>query len=402
MGGFGYLIKLTGLTFGRLCRKFGLLAGLAVLCILLPLLAGTAAEAVLSGGVTFSGVTLAVTGPEGDTLPRQLEQYMNGLEDVAQYCRITAMERTEAREALATGQVTAILELPEDFMRGVQSGENPAVRVIVDEGRPLESLLTLWVGQSATDLLAAVQAGIYAVLDRFDQSPPPDLLREQVVTEINLKYVWWTLNRQEIFDTRQILPTGTLPIALHYQLSLLGYLTLSTAPLFAWYCQRPWLTGLRRLRYAGRSPVWAYFAGLLSCWLVMTAVLWAALALLLPVSVLGALPAAMSWAFLFAGWASLCALLTRSAAGCGGLNFFLSLGSLVLCGGIVPPVLLPEAVRKWEALSPITWMRALAARPLGYDAMSHPALILLAASTALAILSAFLYIRRTLQKEGGT
>lgn len=401
MGGLRYFGKLTALTLGRLCRQSGLLAGLTALCVLLPLLAGTAAEAFLSGGVSFAGVTLAVTGPEGDPLPGQLERYMNGMEDVAQYCRITAMDRAGAREALSAGEITAILDLPEDFVRGVQSGENPAVRVIVDEGRPLESLLTLWVGQSAADLLAAVQAGVYAVLDCFDQSPPPDLSREQVVAEINLRYVWWTLGRQGMFDTQQILPTGALPIALHYQLSLLGYLALSTAPLFAWYCQRPWLTGLRRLRYAGRSPVWAYFAGLLSCWLVMTAVLWAALALLLPVGVFAALVTAMAWAYLFAGWAALCALLTRSAAGCGGLSFFLSLGSLLLCGGIVPPVLLPGAVRQMENLSPLTWMRALAAKPLGYRAMAHPARILLLAASGLAALSAFLYTRRALQKEGG-
>ena len=400
MGGFGYFKTLTRLTLGRLCRQLGLLAGLAALCVALPLLAGTAAESFFTGGVSFPGVTLAVTGPEGDELPIRLARLMSGMEDVAQYCRVEAMGRAEAREALSAGQVTAILDLPEDFITGVQSGENPAVQVVVDSARPLESLLTLWVGQSAADLLAAAQSGIYAVLDLYAQSPPPDLSRDQAVTEINLKYVLWTLNRQEMFKTTQILPTDVLPIALHYELSLLAYLALSTAPLFAWTCQRPWLTGLRHLRCARRSPAWAYFAGLTACALVMTAVLFAALKLLLPLTIPAALLTALLWAFFFAACASLCALLTHTAAGCGGLSFFLSLAALALGGGIVPPVLLPASIRRLEALSPVTWMRALAAKPLGYDAMPRPGLVLALTGAALAVLSALLYTRRTLQKEG--
>ena len=43
--------------------------------LLLSLGAGRAAGWLLSRGVDFSGVTLAVTAPEGDGVPRLLEQY---------------------------------------------------------------------------------------------------------------------------------------------------------------------------------------------------------------------------------------------------------------------------------------------------------------------------------------
>lgn len=399
MSGLRYFQKLTGLIFGRLCRQSGLLAGLAALCVALPLLAGAAAEAVLSGGVSFSGVILAVTAPEGDGLPRQLERYINGMEDVSQYCRVEAMGRDAALEALSEGRVTAVLDLPGDFVRGVQTGEAPAVTVIVDGGRPLESLLTLWVGQSAADLLAAAQAGIYAVLELYDAAPPPGLTRDRAVMDINLQYIQWTLDRQALFEVRRLTPTDALPIALHYRLSLLGYLFLSAAPLFAWCWQEPWVSGLRRLRCAGRGPAWAFFAGLAACWAVAAAGLFAALELLLALPAGGALAAAGCGALFFAAYASLCALVTRSAAGCGALSFFLSLGALALCGGIVPPVLLPEAVRRLEGLSPLTWLRALAARPLGYEAADRPALVLAAGAAALAALSLGLYIRRAGGRE---
>ncbi len=401
MGGLILFQKLTGLTFGRLCRQLWLLAGLAALCAALPLLAGRAAETALSEGVSFEHITLAVTAAEGDGLPRQLERTIGGMSDVSRYCQLRAMDRAEALEALEAGQVTAVLDLPEDFVRAVQSGENPDLRIIVDGGRPLESLLTLWVGQSAADLLAAAQAGIYAVLEEYDRMPPPGLTRDQAVMEVNLKYVQWTLNRRELFNTKQLLPTDALPIALHYQLSLLAYLALSMAPLFAWTCQGPWLTGLRRLRYARRSVLWGLLASLLSCWAVMTAALFAALKLLLPLPASQALGTAAIWAAFFAAWAAACALLTRSAAGCGGLSFLLALGLLALSGGIVPPVLLPETLRRLGALSPIAWMRAAAAKPLGYTVMGHPSAALLGVAVVLCLLSAGLYVRRAGEQEEG-
>lgn len=401
MGGLILFRKLTILTFGRLCRQLWLLAGLAALCAALPLLAGRAAEEALSEGVSFDRIVLAVTAAEGDELPRQLERTVGGMSDVSQYCRLRAMDRAEALEALEAGQVTAVLDLPEDFIRAVQSGENPDLRIIVDGNRPLESLLTLWVGQSAADILAAAQAGIYAVLDEYDRTPPPGLTRDQAVMEVNLKYVQWTLNRQELFKTERLLPTDALPIALHYRLSLLAYLVLSTAPLFAWTCQGPWVAGLRRLRYARRSVLWGLAAGLLSCWTVMAAALFAALKLLLSLPAAQAVGTAAVWAAFFAAWAAACALLTRSAAGCGGLSFLLALGLLAVSGGIVPPVLLPGTLRRMGDFSPVAWMRAAAAEPLGYSVMDHPAAALLGAAAVLCLLSAGLYVRRVGEQEEG-
>lgn len=397
MGGLILFQKITGLTLGRLCRQLWLLAGLAALCAPLPLLAGLAAEEALSRGADFSGITLAVTAPEGDPLPRQLERAMAGMADVSRYCAVRAMDREEALAALVSGEATAVLELPEGFVRKVQWGENPPVRIIVDGSRPLESLLTLWVGQSAADLLAASQAGIYAVLERYGQSPPPGLSRDQAVMEVNLKYVQWTLNRQELFREEALLPTSVLPIALHYRLSLLAFLALSTPPLFAWMYQGSWLSGMGRLRYARRSPLWALAASLLACALAAGAALFAGLLAVLPAK--AAAGTAAVWGIFLAAWTAACALLTRSAAGCGGMSFLLALALLAASGGIAPPALLPEGLRRLGAHLPIAWMRALAAGPLGYEAMERPAAALLAAALLLCVPAAWLYVRRAGRRE---
>ena len=70
----GFFGKFITLILGRLCRQPWLLAGLALLCLLLPLCIAPAAETVLSEGVDFGGMHLAITGPEGDPVPEMVAE----------------------------------------------------------------------------------------------------------------------------------------------------------------------------------------------------------------------------------------------------------------------------------------------------------------------------------------
>ena len=388
------------LTLDRLCQQRWLLAGLVLLFILLPLGAGQAARFLLSQGVDFSGVTLAVTAREGDPTPGQLARYMGGMEDIAQYCKITAMDGEEALSALEAGEVTAVLVLPENFIQGVMWGENPDLKLIVAGDRPLESLLLLWVGQSASDILSAFQSGVYAVLDLYDQSPPTGLSRDRVVADINLRYIHLALNREGLFEIQEISATGTLPVFLHYALAMLAYFSLSAAPLFVPVYSGSWLGFQRRLGCAGRGIGAGYCSGLAAGTVILFVPL--AFGLLLagegnPLALLGA---ALGMALFSSVFCGLCCLASGSAAGCGMVSFGASLVCLALAGGIVPPVFLPGGVRQLAGLSPVTWLMRLAAWPMGCDMPLSAGAGLAAAGIGMAALSLVLYRRRAAREEG--
>lgn len=386
-------------TMGRLCRQLPLLAGLSLLCVLFSVLGGRMAETLLTDGVSFSGLTLAVTAPEGDETPQWIAQYMGSMTDIRDYCEMVAMEEEAAREALAGGTVDAILILPEGFIQGVQWGENPPVRVVVDGGRPLESLLTLWVGQSAADTLSAAQAGVYAVLDLYDAGQLEGLPRDQVGTEINLRYIQWVLNRLSFVVEEKITPTGVLPIGTHYQLSFFCWLLLSLAPLFAWNYQGAWPRAYGRLRWVRRGVWTGLAASLAGCAAGLSGLLWLILCGI-GVPPLTALTAALCCGLFCAVYAAFCGTVTRHTGGCAGLSFLLSFAWLFAAGGLLPPVLLPGAGKALEELSPIAWMRALTAEGMGYPAGVRPALALLVLSAVLLLPTALLYRRRCMEEEG--
>lgn len=394
-----YFAQLFKLTLVRLCQQRRLLAGLALLCLLLPLGAGQAAQYLLSRGVDFSGVTLAVTAPEGDHVPRLLEQYMGDMEDIAQYCKIVSMEQPAAMDALERGEVTAVLVLPQDFIRGVMWGENPDLRLVVAGDRPLESLLLLWVGQSACDILSAFQAGVYAVLELYEQAPPPGLTRDQVVLDINLRYISLAMNRGGMFQTQTVSATQALPVSLHYTLSLTAYFSLSAAPLLVPLYSGTWLRFQRRLRGVGRGTWTGYLSSVAAGTAALLLLIFPALLLTGTGNPLALAGCSLLMALFASVFASVCCLAAENAAGCGVAAFTAALLSLALAGGIVPPVLLPASLRRLSWLSPVAWLRQLAAWPMGYP-VDRSAWVCLGLSAAgMTALALALYRRRVDRQE---
>ena len=334
-----------------------LLAGVALLCFLLPLLLMPLAETLLTQGVSFSGVTLAITAPEGDPVPELLEQILPNMNDVKQYCTVQAMDRQEALESLEKGEITAILALPEDFIQGIMNGTNPDVELIVRGDRPLEALLTFWIGQSASDMLAAFQSGIYAVLNLYAENPPADLSYQQVVTQINLRYVTWMMNRQDLFRVQMISTTQQLPVGTHYGLSLLAYLGLSLAPFFMVVFDGSWISAQRRFRTAARKSGVFYCASLTACWIVEFLLLFIAQLVLLKGNIFAILFSSALCSLFCAVFGSVCCLLTPDTGSCGLLSFGSSLVFLVLSGGVLPPVLMPGILRELVSCWPVTWLR---------------------------------------------
>lgn len=375
------------------CQQFWLLAALFVLFLLLSVCAGKVGEAMLSQGVDFSGITLAVTAPQGDDTGLALEKLMGSMQDVRRYASFRGMSWEEAAEALDAGEVTAVLVLPEDFVGGVMDGTNPDVTLVVSPSRPLEALLTAWVGESAAQLLTGAQRGIYAVLELYPGQEAAKLSWEQVKLGINLAYVSQTLNRQELFRVRTLRATDNMELGLHYALSLVIFLAMALPPLYCPMLRRELLPFRKRLRSLGHGAGIQYASCFAVCWSVvflLTAV---------PVRYLtGNVPAGAAVLALFAaGYGCLCCLVTRSASGCGGLAVSGAAVLVFLSGGILPTPLLPEAVRRVGAVSPVGMLRQLLYVPVSRWGGELPGALLW---TLGLILLGWLLLRGRL-REGG-
>ena len=337
------------------CQRPWLLAVLSMLFLLLPLGAAPVAEELLSQGVAFSGVTIGVCAPSGDRTGELLEELTGNMRDVRSYARLVAMPREEAMEALEAGELSAVLLLPEAFVEGILEGTNPDPVLVVNGEKPLEALLTYWVGCSAADLLTGAKKGIYAVLERFPRETRTGMTWEEALTAINLNYVNLTLNRQDMFRVRMLSATGQLPLGTHYGLSLLLFQVLVLPPLFCPLFDRSRRPFLRRLAAVGCGPVPLYSSRLwVCCWVVLGLVLVPGLLL-----TGGDLSGCLAAALLGGAWAAACCQAARSSALCGGVAFCGAGALTFVSGGLLPPALLPRWVNALAELLPVSALRRI-------------------------------------------
>lgn len=386
MGVIRFFWKMTTYAWKALCQQLWLLAGLFMLFLLLPLCAGPVGGALLSRGVEFSGINLAVVSPEGDETGAMLASLTEKMRDVREYASFRSMSREEAQTALEEGEVSAVLLLPERFVGGILEGENPDVTLVLSPDRPLEALLAAWVGRSAADMLTAAQRGIYAVLELT-----PEERWEWAMTRINLEFIQRTLNREKLFTVRQLRAAGTMDVGVYYSLSALILLALCLPPLFYPVFRGEDLAFRGRLRALGYGAVFQMGSCVaVSC--IVSFVLTAA-----PVWYLtGVAPVGAALLAVFSGcFSGVCCLAARSAAGCGGLAFPAALGLTFLSGGIVPTPLLPAGVAEMGKWLPTAALRTLMALPVSQWNRAGWALpCVLVWSLLLGILGTLLYGHR--------
>lgn len=379
-----------------ICQQFWLLAVLSMLFLALPMAVGPVAEELLSQGVDFSGMVFGVCTPEGDSTGTLLEELTGRMEDVSRYARFESMDSETAASALERGELTAILVLPENFIGGVLGGENPDVTLIVPADKPLESLLALWVGQSAADLLTAAQSGIYAVLDAVPWEGVEGLSWEQAKMDINLSFISMTLNRQEMFRITRLKAVDSMELPIHYGLSLLLFLTMALAAVFCPLYADVGAPFRRRLKTLGGGAGLQYCA----CFGVGFCLVLALTALPSLLLTGGNLAGCILLALFGAAFGSLCCLLTRSAAGCGGIAIPAAGAMVFCCGGVLPMPLLPQALRLAGEFLPAGHLRTLLYLPISQWS-EVPASLVAAALWILCLggVSAAFYSRRLGREE---
>ena len=397
-GGFIHSIRHS---LRQLCRQLPLLAGLIALCLLLPALAAPALEQMLTRGEGFRSITIALAGAKGeDALTETLANYLVSMSDVNQYCDIVPMTEEEALEALERGEATAALLLPEGFLESILNGENKSPVVVLDPERALESYLTLWLGEDAADILSTSQAGIYAVLDLYRQSPPEDLTWDGAVLGINLAYINTILSRSRDFQLETLSSTGVLSVGHHYALSLLAYLPLLGAPMLqGLFASRGVLAWHRRLRGVGFPPWLGCLGAECAAALVLLPLYLLPFLVLAPGSAAGAVGPCVACAVWSAAFCAFCGTVCAAPAGSAVLAFLSATVALFVCGGILPPVLLPGPLQAAAPFLPITWVREILSVPLGYDGSPASLAALLGAALALTLGALALFTRRVDREE---
>ncbi len=386
---FAYITKIT---LKKLCLGILPMAVPLLLCCFLPSVIGDGAKDLFSSDEALSYLKIAVTA-EGDGASTFFA-YMNNMADISEYGSFVVMDEDEALSALKRGEISAVLSIPDTFVDGVINGTNPDVVLTVDEKRPLEAALILYAGESAFDMLATAQAGIYSVIDIFEDSGI-EIEHRKVVLDSNMRYIGWVLGRNGLFNREKVSVSGSIPISLNYALLIFSSVMLAFSAVFYKYYKVLWLSYSMRSLSVGRGSGYYFFATFISSFLVTLAPFFVFFAAMGEITASSLLASLLS-AFFISALASLVIMVSQSESFCGAAFTVISLISLVISGGVIPLALMPVALASIGVISPIYHISKVLGAALGYG--DEESAYLLLAFAFIFLISAYLIFDRESRK----
>ncbi len=290
-----------------------------------------------------SSLTFAVTGDMEQA--KALVTLVSSMTDIAAYANFVAMDTDSAKEALQKGEVSAVMELPDNFVDGIQNGSNEALLLHLPSSSPVEGYLALYAGQVASDMLSAAQGAIYLTLNTLRDEGMYD---SNSVVDVNRDYVVFALGRNGMYEEDVISAAGSASLTEHYTASLLVFVLLMSALTFYPILspvQGAWRNRLRTLGCDGFTWTLAAF----TCIFICIAVLISICLFYTQAFNFGAFCTLLTFSL---GFVCLTATVCRTESAMSALCFLSVLIFALLGGGIIPTTLMPVNLRNLSPLSP--------------------------------------------------
>lgn len=200
--------------YQRFPQMFAGATALLFLAGAVALLAGRA----LYGDAAAGRIAVGVVMPREDTLAKQMVSMVSSLDSVKSMCDLQYMEREEGIRGLKSGELSAVMEVPEGLIQGIMNGTNPSVRILMPKDAWLESRIFQELTRAGAEILAASQAGIYAGNEIYRSSGREGEILE-LERDLNQIFLSYSLPREDYFQHRQVSATGDVPVPVFYGIS---------------------------------------------------------------------------------------------------------------------------------------------------------------------------------------
>ncbi len=369
----------------------------SVFLLVISAAAALAALAFARGGELAKPVRAAVVDNENTLASRMLVHAVGDSELLSGLFEMTSLDADEAASALDSGEISALIILPQGFVGDVLAGNQSRGRVIISDALASQRLVVEKLADAGELLLLAGQNGVFAggellaasgadadELRAYYSAANAALLREAMSADGRyfdveaLDYTDTGLSKQAFFSLCWLTVISSLVSVFLIPL----YKTDLTAPT------------VRRIASLGVTGPRFWLPKLVLPTLFRAALIAAALPVLgAPLSLASVASVLTSSAF-----ASLTGAALASLGGGVSPSFAAAVGGLLLCGGIVPRQLLPGIVTAIGDLSPFGVSYSLLAPAFG----GSPSLTSLVFAALYALFS-LLWLGHTFDrtKKGG-
>ena len=344
MQNFWNIVSLNLKTFaGQKIRIISFFLLIALLC----LTAGLAGSFFMTGGNIAGPISVAVVDLDNSFETGLILSAITESNENDSLLTFSSHSPESARDALRDGSVVAVITLPENFGLGITTGENIPFTVTYNRDMPLTSALVRISADTFANMLRTSQTGVYITLNYAALQELPQEQYNMIFIGVNMRFLGFVLNREDIFISDVQSVTGGLLIWQAYFIAAYAALMMCAAFIMTDALRRNFSRfSLISLKNRGVSPPIIFLACTSAYFLLFSALnagLWLFANVLLTASgmpIFALNPALLLGVFIIAAvLAAFAAMLTfafESVLSAGVFTAVLTGLSLFLSGGIIP------------------------------------------------------------------
>lgn len=333
-----------------------LFAGAIVLIAILGAIAFSASK-VLYDDELIGRIQIGVVLPADDILAETALRMLASLESVKSVCDFRYMDEESGMARITSGDLHALMLVPEGFVKGVISGENTPLKIVLPDDQGIEAMIFKELADSGARTLSVGQASIYA-MDEMCIAYEVSNEIARVEEELNRIYLAYSLPREDYFRYYNVSAIEDVTVAEYYGISAAVLLLLYCGIPLASFCEPKRAVMVKKLQGIGINIGLQILSQLIAVALLLMIVSGVFLVCL---SCFGIVSFQMIYipvmALVCVTIASLIVsvytITNRAIVGVMCL-FFLSTCMVFLSGGLIPSLFLPEMVRELKNFVPTT------------------------------------------------
>ena len=262
----------------------------------------------------------------------------------------------EGLKALADGEITALILIPDDFVNGIYANENKPIRIVFKENNTMEEHIVNDLLLNSAQLLGTAQAVEFTLRQVNEElSVDPDET-DAFVKQINANDLTYVLTREGLFDPENYDNLSHLPLskqlAACYTLLVLSLLSFLLTPFYQGrktaYVIRQRAAGLNRFGIRISELISTVFLLYFAYVIIFTSLMiagfgakWTSLLWMIPISaVIGLFIHVLAYTVKSSAYANLVILI--------GIVLL-----MYISGGLVPMELLPRFLQKLSSFNPV-------------------------------------------------
>jgi len=181
----------------------------------------------MSHNEIINKIEIALINNDDSQASKMLINDFKNNKSFAKLFQLTIYDMEEAKEKYLKGDVTAILEIPEDFSKSLISYENKPLNLTINPENPLESLILRNVMESYSKYISAADISVYTL---YQQIKDIGLSREEInrINDVfSIHMILTALERDNLFKYN---PITTIPSTSSFE-----YFIIATGVLLAMY-----------------------------------------------------------------------------------------------------------------------------------------------------------------------